>query len=196
MGDQGAQTVGGPLADGIEGGQHVIAEVVLAQVFPHVLDRIEFRTVRREEHETQVLRHAQRLRVMPPGAIQQHDVEAVGELLACRAQKDGHRWVIHPRQRQGAEPAIEGADGHDAVEVLAHDLGTHDRAVGVGCTAPPRVADASEARFVLKQQPPRTVPGPILQRFFEGFREFFLNAAWACGSARTWRGRGPGLRHT
>ena len=54
-----------------------MAQVVLAQELPDVLDRIEFRTVGRQMQQTDVFRHLQLVpRLVPAGAIE-HQKRAV-----------------------------------------------------------------------------------------------------------------------
>ena len=90
-----------------------MAEVVLAQELPDVLDRIEFRTVGRQMQQADVVRHLQLIPwLVPAGAIEHdHRVVTVGDVPADFAQMQVHGVDVDPGQDQGGADAPGGADG-------------------------------------------------------------------------------------
>lgn len=180
--------------DLVERVEEAVAEVILPQVFPEVLDRIQFRAVGRQREQLQGGWHPQIQRRMPSGPIQHHPAVVVAELGGRACQEQGHGLGIDPGQRPRAELAVQGAHRRQSIDELAHDWVADHRPKRQRRPAAPLIADAAQARFVLKQQPQ---PLPRRQSAHQGgedLGEFFLNRPWARWRACGWRGRGPSLR--
>jgi len=78
-----AQSIPG-LTEGVDGGIEILVqpegEKPLAQIEPDPLDWVEFRAVRRQGNQSDVVGHVQRLDVVPSGLIDhERDVGCLGE---------------------------------------------------------------------------------------------------------------------
>jgi hypothetical protein len=159
---------------------------------PEVFGGLQLGRIRRQEEQVQVLGDVQLGTGVPPRAVEdQHDLLGgtgtdgageFGELDLEERDVDGGREVEEGLTRGGLDEANQIAP-REAV------LDRGDRTLAV--EAPDLVQDRFQADAVL-------VGGPELDlglgvgrgdRSDEG-AELFLKAAWAAGSAETWRGRG------
>jgi hypothetical protein len=88
------------------------AELVLPQIVPEILDRVEFWAIARQRQQGEVARDlAQRGEAVPAGAIQHQDGMGVGrDLAADRLQMQAHRLGVGKRQHQPGADRPFGAD--------------------------------------------------------------------------------------
>ena len=84
--------------DGVQRREDVVADVILAQVFPEVLDRVQLGAVGWQGQQVQRGRDAQGRRSVPSGSIQQHQAMFFGELRGRVGQEQRHGFGVHPRQ--------------------------------------------------------------------------------------------------
>jgi len=84
--------------DGVQRREGVVSDVILAQVFPEMLDRVQLRTVRWQGQQVQGGRDAQGQRPVPSGSIQQHQAMLLGELRGRVGQEHRHGFGVHPGQ--------------------------------------------------------------------------------------------------
>jgi hypothetical protein len=66
--------------DGIQRREDLVANVILAQEFPEMLDRVQLRTVGWQGQQVQRGRDAQGRRSVPSGSIQHHEAMLFGKL--------------------------------------------------------------------------------------------------------------------
>jgi hypothetical protein len=87
---------------------------------------------------------------MPARPVQQHDAILVGEVGGGLRQEQRHGFGIDPRQHEGGKSAVQGADGGQRVGIFPDDLLADGGATRPRGPATPMIAEAPEARFVLK----------------------------------------------
>src|SRR3954449_392842 len=106
-----------------------MAQVVLAQELPDVLDRIEFRAVGWQMQQADVVWHLQLVPwLMPAGAIEHdHRVVTVGDVPADFAQMQVHGVDVDPGQDQGGADATLRADSPEQVGPFIAEIARHPR---------------------------------------------------------------------
>ena len=78
-----------------------VRQAIVAQMQPQPLDWVELRRVRRQEHQAEVLGHAQLAGSVPPGFVHQHDaVRTWRHGLRQLGEKQVHRGGIETRHHQ------------------------------------------------------------------------------------------------
>ena len=110
--------------EGLDDGAHSIAQMrkiseefpgqVIFDFLPNAFHRIQFRTVRRQGDQDEVVREDQVLRAVKLGSIEEDDIEAVGGLLRARVQKVLEPLGICGRQFQ--EEAFSGPRCYGTIE--------------------------------------------------------------------------------
>lgn len=122
------------------------------QVLPDPLSRIELGTTRRLKEQGDVLRHAERVRSMGAGIVQQQDVEAVGVGSSQFVEKDLHAGCVQLRQDQpegvSAIRVNAAIDPSAATLILSHPNWLHPTG---GDPAPADRAQVPAALVVRKQ---------------------------------------------
>ena len=131
-------------------GEYQIAHLVLADVFPHMLGWVQFGTVGRQGDQSHAGGDDEIVRLVPSGAIQEHDAVLVWELGGCLRQEQGHQPGVNPGQDQRGHLAVLGTHGHIGIDVFADDLAANGRPEWEGRPATPAVADPTEPAFVLE----------------------------------------------
>jgi hypothetical protein len=114
-----AQSIPG-LTEGVDGGIEILVqpegEKPLAQIEPDPLDWVEFRAVRRQGNQSDVVGHVQRLDVVPSGLIDhERDVGCLGEGVRELGQEQIHGSGVRVRQHQGKGIIGGGAHGGEDV---------------------------------------------------------------------------------
>ena len=84
--------------DGVQRPKDVVADVILAQVFPEMLDRVQLWTVGWQGQQVHRGRDAQGQRSVPSGSIQQHEAMLFGELRGRVGQEQRHGFGVYPGQ--------------------------------------------------------------------------------------------------
>lgn len=84
--------------DLIEVGEHLVAYIVLADVFPDVFGRIQIRAVGWERNQRHIGRDDKVVRLMPTRAIEEHHAMFSGKLGSCVRQEHRHHLGVHERQ--------------------------------------------------------------------------------------------------
>ena len=159
---------------------------------PEVLGRLQLGRVGWQEEQVDVLGHAQLGTGMPAGAVEDEDDllgRAGADLTGEFGELDREERDRHAGGEVEEGPPRGRLDEADQIAPREAVLDRRDGALPV--EAPDLVQDRLQADAVL-------VGGPEFDaRFGVGGRdrlddrsELFLNAAWAAGSAATWRGRG------
>ena len=121
--------------DGLVAGPDPQAELVLAQILPDVLDRIELGAVGRQRQEADVVGDRQRRRAVPPCAIEHQDgVGAGGNMPADLLQMQAHGLGVDDRQHQ---PGAGCPLGADRAEQVGPTVAAVARRSGPGATARP-----------------------------------------------------------
>ena len=174
--------------------EDAVVKGLFPQIVPEMFNRIEFRRVRREREQAQIVGQPERSTLTPPGAIEDHHDPVVGMTRADLIEKQLHAGAIDVRQDQRVERAISHGDGGISVRLLLRHHRLTQWANGSGAPATPRVGDATEARFVLKHQADRPLARPRAVDFEEDVGEFFFQASWAATSAWGCRLSGASLR--
>lgn len=116
-----------------------------------MLDRVEFRTVRRKGKQTEPGGDPQRDGPMPSRPVQQHQAIVPWEIGDGLGQENGHRFGIDPGENQGRELAAVRTHGNPPVSVFADDLLADARPVRPRGPAAVLVTKPPEAGLVLKQ---------------------------------------------
>ena len=102
---------------------------IFSEMIPYVLHRVEFRAVRRQIDETDVLGLDKRFRSVPSGIVNEHDDEIIPEVFGYMLQKQVHHFRVRIGQNQGGH--LAQSHTNDAVHVyecpddLPWDFGTH-----------------------------------------------------------------------
>ena len=131
----------------------MVGKMFLPEVIPKIFDRVELRTVGRQEQQVHGWWHAQGSGSMPAGAIQHHQNLVVGIFGCDLREEDAHGVGIDPIGDQRGELPVVRRDGGEGVEVLSDMLGIDDRAHGCGCPAAAWITDATKAGLVLEEEP-------------------------------------------
>lgn len=100
-----AQFVGQEIKRGVE----AVVKVLLAQLFPQMLNGVDFWAVGGLLDQANVAWDDQLSGAMPPGLIDLHHDEIVRESLAEVLQEETHRRRVRGRQNQGDEPSERSA---------------------------------------------------------------------------------------
>ena len=79
--------------DGVQRPKDVLADVILAQVFPEMLDRVQLWTVGWPGQQGHRGRDAQGQRAVPSGSIPQQEAMLFGELRGRVAKNSDMVWV-------------------------------------------------------------------------------------------------------
>src|SRR6476620_11568686 len=93
-----------------------VAELVLAQVLPHVLDRVQLRAVGRQGQQREVVGDGEAGRRVPSRPVQDHDgVRARGDLAGDLRQVQAGRRRVDVGQNQGGADGARRADRAEQV---------------------------------------------------------------------------------
>ncbi len=84
--------------DSIQRREDLVADVILTQVFPEMLDRVQLGAVGWQGQQVQRGRDPQGRRSVPSGSIQQHEAMLFGELRGRVGQEHRHGFGVHPGQ--------------------------------------------------------------------------------------------------
>ena len=84
--------------DGIQRREDLVADIIFAQEFPEMLDRVQLWTVGWQGQQVHGGRNAQGRCSVPSGSIQQHEAMLFGELRGRVSQKHGHGFGVYPGQ--------------------------------------------------------------------------------------------------
>jgi hypothetical protein len=111
--------------DGVVGVEHAVAELIVAQVIPDVLDRVQLGAVGWQVQQGDVLRHAQAAtQLVPAGAVaDQQGMRTGGDIAADLGQVQGHGLGVGVRQHEGRADAVLGAHRPEQVGPLVADRG-------------------------------------------------------------------------
>jgi len=131
----------------------LVSEPVLTDALPYVLDRVEFRTVRRKENQVHVRRHRQLFSLVPARSIHDHEDELFRVTSADLAKKRRHGRCIYLGQDQRIHYPVMRGQCRISIGVLAHDLAWHVGANSSGSPAAPWTADSPKPSLILKHQP-------------------------------------------
>ena len=168
------------------------AELVVSQIFPDVLHRVQFRRVGRQGQQRDVVGHAQSAAgLVPAGAVAEQDgMGARRDLGADLFQMLTHCFGVDGRHDdRGADGAVR-ADGAEQVGgvmavVAHHQRARADRRPDIGvCSLLP------DPGFVLEPDLDRRAGGAAEQRILQQAGEVFLKASSASATFFGWQGRG------
>jgi hypothetical protein len=122
---------------------------VVFHVGPHPLDRVQLRTVGREEHEAHIRWEGKPLGRMGSTVVQEQDVEAVRKRLSEGIHKELEGGGIQRGQLQ--QEAFTGARRHGPIDVerLKNVLDRANRVDAAGREPPSPDRQQAEAAFVL-----------------------------------------------
>lgn len=137
----------------LQGVEDPVCEIILPQVFPHPLHRVQLRAIGRKKQELHARGHAQVIGPMPTCAIQEHQAEIPGEFLSGIGQEDRHDLGIQPGHYQAGKASVMRRDRGQGMDKLPNHLLARLRPVGQRPPASPMVADPSETTLVLEQHP-------------------------------------------
>jgi hypothetical protein len=91
--------------------EHTVGQPVVAHELPDVLDRVQFRRLRRQRHQGDVRRHCQPGRHVPSGLVQQqHGMPAGFHRAGQLGKVQAHRLDVAARQYKPGRLAQPGAD--------------------------------------------------------------------------------------
>src|SRR3954471_14630716 len=177
------------------------AELVLAQVLPDVLDRVQLGAVARQRQEAEVLEDGEVPGRVPARPVEHdHGVRARGDLAADRQVQAGGLGVGVREDEGGADRPF----GADRAERVGPGVAAVARGSGAGAAARPdpgQGALLADAGLILEPDLDRLAAGALGQRLAYQLGEAFLNAACAAASAfgcwgRTDRRAKPSRRST
>src|SRR4051794_6875717 len=161
-----------------------MAELVLPQVLPHVLDRVQLGRVGGQRQQGEVLGDGEAAGAVPAGAVEHdHGVGARGDLVADLRQVQAGGRGVGIRQDQGG---ADGALRADRAERVGPGVAAVAGRPGPGAATRPdpgQRALLADAGLVLKPDLDRLAAGVLGQRLAYQLGEAFLNAAWAASSA-------------
>ena len=124
-----------------------------------------------------------------------NEQEAIGKTLGEFLQKHIHAQPIHGGQNKVAGGAVLRTNRAIHIGIFTDDLRRHIRAESFGRPTILRLADASEPRFILKEDLERLAYDfGFLPCFFDDLRPVFLKASCSTGSPCGCLGRGVILR--
>ncbi len=170
-----------------------VAQVVLPEVTPDHLDRIQFRRVRRQWQEGDVIRDPQASGVVPTRLIEnQQHLDGITDLLAEVAQLDIHGVRVGGGHQPAVGRAGCRANGTEQINPFVLRLTDSARMASPVGPNPSQRALLAEARLVLEPDFDLLAGIPGLE-LLDTFREFFLKSAWACSLASRCFGRGTRL---
>ena len=160
---------------------------------PENLRRIEFRRIRGEADQLDIVWHDQPLGPMGGRPIENHDDLTVRVSLSHLTQKCSHEVGIHGVGDHPVQSSLLRAKGGIDIAELP-DKGFQDRGTeGPGSPASGWIAHTSESGFVLEKKQKRIfVSSRQLSR--EDSR-FFFKSSCSSGFALGWRVSGVTLRH-
>ena len=145
----------------------------LAKLVPDVLDRVEFRGVRRQAQQPHVGRGVEIAAGMPARTVEHHHDVASGVTLSDFVDEQLHALGVDVRQDQRVEFTGEHIHGSIGVGGLVGQHGLAQRAHRLGSPAAAHIVDAAEARLVLEHQLDRLFARPERAEFGELAGEFF-----------------------
>ena len=189
---QGLPGVATSVDDGGVGVEDPIGWMVLAQILPDILDRVQFGDrVGRQAQQADVGRDVEfAARPMPAGAVEDEDgVRAGGDLGADLRQVQVHRLDVDARQHQCGADAARRTDG---AEQIGRGVALIARRTRAAALVGPDVGQASllaDACFILPPQLDRLAPSMLGKGRGDQLGEVFSCASWAAMSCSGWRGR-------
>ncbi len=144
------------VAAGVNDGEIVVphghAEAVAAEIFPHVLHRVEFGCIWWQRQETDILRHGQPpAGLVPTGAVADDHAMCIGaDPLADFSQMDAHCLAADPRHDDGGADGPLRADRAEQIGRVMPVVANRRRA---GAAQPPDVGQRAllaDFGFILK----------------------------------------------
>ena len=174
MGDEPSPGVTGGVDDGVIVLEDAVREPVLAQILPDILDRVQFRSARRQQDRRDVLGHVEFSRCVPAGAIeQQHGMRAFFDMARDFVEMELHHFRVGVGQRQRRAFALGGTDRAEEIGVLVALVGGLTRTGSAPRPLPHEAVLLADARLVLEpdfdRRSRRKVGQMRLQRRFEVF---------------------------
>jgi hypothetical protein len=137
--------------DSFVGGVNLIAEVVLAQVLPNVFSRVEFRRIRRQVQQAEVIGNKPiATGPVPAGTVEnKHGMRTGTNLQADLLQMQLHRPGIGLGQHQCGAMIALGAHGTEDIGPLVALIPWHARTGTAFCPNVGQRALLADARFIL-----------------------------------------------
>lgn len=149
---QVAERVAESRLDAVDRGEDLVGEVVLANVVPDGLDRVQLGAVGRQQFQVHVRGHLEIAADVRTRSVEEDDAVAPREAGADLAQEDPHRLMIHAAcADQSADAARRRIDCQQRVPVFAHLLEPHSGLNARRCPARAHRADPAESRLILEQ---------------------------------------------
>jgi len=163
--------------------EHAISEELLAQFIPQMFNRVKFRCIGWQGDQSHVNRNDKRPRRVPSRSVEHHDYPVARVPGGHLVNEHLHAVAVYVRQNQSIKYTVGNRNSGVSVCVL---LGHHrldewtDR---LGTPATSRIANTSEAGFVLEHHPERSRFRPLGIDQGEEFRKFFFHSSCAATSA-------------
>src|SRR5207344_901636 len=170
-------------------------EFVAAQIFPDVLDRIEFRSVRWQTHKGDVFGDRERRSNMIAGAIEDESgVATCRHLVADSSEMQRHGLGVRRRHDEACcDTTLRTGRAEQVGPVVASVM----RRAGPRSTLGPDAGQRAllaDPGFILEPNFDRLAFGAVRDLRCDCRGEVFLNASWASSSACGWRGLTDSLR--
>lgn len=159
-------------------------ELVLAQIFPDVLDRIELWRIGRQVQKGDVVGDAEVVGDVPAGAVENEDgVRSRRDLAADLGQMQGERFGVGPGQDQRRGGGARRADRAEDVSPFVTPVARAARSASTPGPYPGQRSLLADAGFVLEPDLDRLAARGGWDCGGDPVGEVFLNAAWAASSA-------------
>src|SRR4051812_29553145 len=160
-----------------------MAELVLAQVLPHVLDRVQLGCVGGQRQEGEVPGDGEAAGAVPPGTVEHDHAVRLGRDLPAdlRRVQAGGRGVGVGQDQGGTDGPLRA----DRAEQVGPGVPAVAGRPGPGAATRPdpgQRALLADAGLVLKPDLDRLAAGVLGQRLAYQLGEAFLNASWAVSS--------------
>ena len=155
--------------------------MLLPEFVPEVFLRIQFRGIRWQEQQAQIVGQAEVFAFVPAGAIKDHDDVVVWVAAGDLVEEDLHAIEIDMWQHQTVEGAVLEADRAIGVGILLRHHGMDERPGRATAPAVAGVRDATETCLVLEHQPQRPAVVPARYDLAQVPLEFFFQSSRAEG---------------
>src|ERR671939_583113 len=159
------------------------AQLVLTNILPHILHRVQFGAVGWQAQQRQVLWNPQPLGRVPAGSV--HDQRAMrsrANMTADLLQVTAHRRLVGKGLHQADPDGPRRADGPEQIRPGVTPVARRTRARAPLGPEPCQPALLTNPRLILEPDLERLAGRVFRQgRAYQG-REVFLNASWAAGS--------------
>src|ERR1700680_3119860 len=185
------------MIDDVVGGcEHAVGEPVVAQELPGVFGRVQLGRFRRQQHDADIVGHAELIGGVPSGLIDEQDgMGVVSDRLGYLGEVQVHRRDVAERKDQPRRLALRRADRTEDIGRLGPLIVRGDRPRAAQCPAPGDLVLLADPGLVPEPDLYLLTRRLVARDLRHNGGELFLKTAAASGVWAWCRGRAESLRY-